>query len=148
MSERKIRWRFSVYFSRNLPSPQLSMPHRSRQGPWRPVRSFSIFGENLARTTMFAPAGPLPQSLGGLTLSINGVAAPLLFVSPGQINAQAPFGLAIGPAIAVLQSADASPVAIPFSIAPAAPGIFAIQGAVWNADGSVNTQRIPPLFIQ
>ncbi|MBI2684678.1 MAG: hypothetical protein HYX27_00065 [Acidobacteria bacterium] len=54
----------------------------------------SIYGQDLANETQVAGAGPLPVSLAGATVSFNGQPAPLLFVSPGQINAQVPFGLA------------------------------------------------------
>jgi len=54
----------------------------------------TIFGSNLASQTKAADAVPLPTSLGGTSvlLSRNGAEtpAPLLFVSPTQINFQAP----------------------------------------------------------
>jgi uncharacterized protein (TIGR03437 family) len=31
---------------------------------------------------------PLPTSLGGVTVNINGTPAPIYFVSPGQLNVQ------------------------------------------------------------
>jgi uncharacterized protein (TIGR03437 family) len=115
-------------------------------GPVAPGSLISIFGSNLADATEFAPAAWLPRSLGGATLSINGAVAPLVFVSPSQINAQVPFGAPAGPASAVLQLTGMPPVSIEFSIAPAAPGIFtngANQASVRNADGSFNTSGNP-----
>jgi len=58
----------------------------------------SIYG------TQFAPAGtnavnattPLATILGGTQVMVNGVAAPLYFVGPGQINFQIPYGLTAG----------------------------------------------------
>ena len=55
----------------------------------------SIFGVDLALHTKGVASGDLdrgrlPISLGGVTVSIGGISAPLYFVSPGQINAQAP----------------------------------------------------------
>ena len=81
-----------------------------------------------------------------VTLSINGTAAPLLSVSPDQINAQVPFEVTEGWATAVLQLADMAPVPIGFPIAAAAPAIFTHiqnQSAVRNADGSQNTPDNP-----
>jgi uncharacterized protein (TIGR03437 family) len=50
----------------------------------------SIFGLNLAASTQSAATVPLPVSLGGTTVTMDGVAAPLFFVSPSQINFQVP----------------------------------------------------------
>jgi uncharacterized protein (TIGR03437 family) len=50
----------------------------------------SIFGQNLAATTQTATVVPLPPLLAGTSVTVGGIAAPLFFVSPGQINAQMP----------------------------------------------------------
>lgn len=50
----------------------------------------AIFGTNLAVTTETAPPGPLPTQFGGTSVTVNGVPAPLFYVSPGQINIQVP----------------------------------------------------------
>jgi hypothetical protein len=93
-------------------------------GPVAPGSLISIFGSNLAEATQLAPDASVLYSLGGVTLLINGMTAPLLFVSPGQINAQVPFGVEAGPAAAVLQVTGMPPVSIEFTIAPATAGIF------------------------
>ena len=54
----------------------------------------SIFGSDLAKETLAASSVPLPLTLAGASITFNGQPAPLLFVSPGQINAQIPYGLA------------------------------------------------------
>lgn len=54
---------------------------------------FSILGENLASFEMSAPGLPLPTSLAGTSVTVDGVAAPLFFVSPGKINFQVPYGV-------------------------------------------------------
>src|ERR1035438_7047647 len=49
----------------------------------------TIFGANLARTTASAtldPNGQLPTELASTNVEINGILAPLVYVSPGQIN--------------------------------------------------------------
>jgi uncharacterized protein (TIGR03437 family) len=98
-------------------------------GPVAPGSLISIFGSGLAPT----------MGADGLTLSINGIACPLLFASPNQINAQAPFELTPGPATAVLQPPQMPPAAIPLMIAPVAPGIFLVR----NTDGSINGAANP-----
>ncbi len=54
----------------------------------------TIFGTNLAATTAEAPGVPLPWALAGTSVSVYGVAAPLFYVSPTQINFQWPQGVA------------------------------------------------------
>jgi uncharacterized protein (TIGR03437 family) len=129
------------------PSPTALVNAASLQpGPVAPGSLISIFGSNLAPAT--APAGPppLPKSLGGVAVSINGTPCPLLFVGPNQINAQVPLEVNTGPAIAVLQLPQMPQSAIGLSIAQAAPGIFMNgqnQAAVQNADGSLNGPANP-----
>jgi uncharacterized protein (TIGR03437 family) len=53
----------------------------------------SMFGVNLAPSTVFASTIPLPTTLGGVSININGILAPLFFVSQGQINFQFPWEL-------------------------------------------------------
>ncbi len=51
----------------------------------------AIFGTSLADTTATASSVPLGTSLGGVTVSIGGIAAPMYYVSPTQINVVIPF---------------------------------------------------------
>src|SRR5436190_16405019 len=55
---------------------------------------FSVFGTSLSDgTTASANGAPLPTRLAGARLLVNGVAAPLLAVSPSQIDVQFPVEL-------------------------------------------------------
>ncbi len=56
----------------------------------------SIFGVNLAAAVAGASGAPLPTNLAGVQVLVDGVPAPLFFVSPGQINFQAPFEIGFG----------------------------------------------------
>ncbi len=56
----------------------------------------AIFGSQLAPATVSAPSLPLATSLSSVQVLVNGVPAPLYFVSAGQINFQAPYSLAPG----------------------------------------------------
>src|SRR5215472_13590392 len=61
----------------------------------------SIFGSNLAASTASAPA-PYPTDLGGVSVQVidsagNSQQAPMLYVSPEQINFLMPSGMAEGP---------------------------------------------------
>jgi hypothetical protein len=96
----------------------------------------TILGENLADTTVSAPAGvdELPRVLGGVRVYFDGMEAPLLMVSPNQINAQLPWEMrdsTSANAYVRIERAGGvavttSPVAVP--IIPQNPGIFAVDG--------------------
>jgi uncharacterized protein (TIGR03437 family) len=53
------------------------------------------FGTRLAEGEYAASATPLPTELGGTVVSVNGVAAPLFFVSPTQVNFLVPADAAL-----------------------------------------------------
>jgi uncharacterized protein (TIGR03437 family) len=55
-----------------------------------PGMLLSVFGSNLANTTETASGNPLPYSTAGVTAAVNGLAAPVLYVSPNQVNIQVP----------------------------------------------------------
>jgi uncharacterized protein (TIGR03437 family) len=62
-----------------------------------PGAVISILGSNLAAPTLngaIDDTGFYPTSLGNTTVTFNGIAAPLLFVSVNQINAIVPYALA------------------------------------------------------
>jgi hypothetical protein len=46
----------------------------------------SIFGSSLSATTAAAPSLPLPTTLGGASVTLNGTPVPLLYASPTQIK--------------------------------------------------------------
>ncbi len=50
----------------------------------------SVFGRNLASGTQSATGYPLPAVLGGTSVTVNGFAARLFYVSPTQVNFQVP----------------------------------------------------------
>src|SRR3989442_14153108 len=50
-----------------------------------------IYGSGLATTISAATAGPWPTRLDGTQVFVNGMAAPLFFVTPSQISAQIPW---------------------------------------------------------
>jgi uncharacterized protein (TIGR03437 family) len=64
------------------------------------------FGTMLATGTEAAPSLPLPTTLAGTAVLVNGVAAPLLLVSPNQINYLIPAETVPGTAGVVVTSGD------------------------------------------
>jgi uncharacterized protein (TIGR03437 family) len=90
-----------------------------------PGAFITIFGSNLA--TVMATGGiPLPNTLGGVTVTINGsLKAPLYYVSPSQINFQLPYETPLGAATATIARGDnVTGPAISFTVNAAGPGIL------------------------
>ena len=107
-----------------------------------PGSLISVFGTNLSPSSVPAPTIPLPKALNGVQVTVNGIAAPLLFVSSGQINAQLPWETAAGTASVIVINNGASSAAETFQVAAAAPGLFSTQYGVGqaiaiNLDGSL-----------
>jgi IPT/TIG domain. len=104
-------------------------------GPVAPGSLVTLFGQNLAQTIATAPSYPLPLSLAGSSLSINGIPAPISYASPSQIDAQVPYEVAPGPANAVLTVGGVALPDVAFTVQATAPGIFmtaasAVEGMV------------------
>ncbi|MGH9558274.1 MAG: hypothetical protein ACRD30_03475 [Bryobacteraceae bacterium] len=102
-----------------------------------PGSLISIFGTGLAQSTASAGTLPLPATLGGATVSVGGVPAPLLYTSSGQINAQVPYATPVGNTSVTTGSGGSVSV----SIQAVAPGLFLAnpgQAAAANQDGTVN----------
>jgi uncharacterized protein (TIGR03437 family) len=80
----------------NPPVVQSVVNSASFQPVITPGGMVSILGTSLAPslTATFNNAGLFPTSLANTTVTFNGVAAPLLSTSPGQINAVAPYEIA------------------------------------------------------
>jgi uncharacterized protein (TIGR03437 family) len=55
-----------------------------------PQMLVSIFGHDFSNLTFTSTANPLPRQLNGTTVTFNGTAAPILYISPTQINVQVP----------------------------------------------------------
>jgi len=97
-----------------------------------------LFGTNLAASLVGGSRNPpLKTSLGGVSVTVNGVSAPLFYVSPLQIAFQVPWETAGQSQVSVTvtnSGVTSAPVALPLS--PVAPAIFSVnqQG---NGQGSV-----------
>ena len=98
-------------------------------GAITPGAIVAIFGMDLASDTEEATAVPLPTTLGDTSVTFDGVAAPLFFVSGMQINAQVPFELMAGAGTVTVQVTRGSKTseAQPIGIAVASPGIFTLN---------------------
>src|SRR5581483_2402368 len=84
----------------------------------------ALFGTNLATTTVAATSVPLPTSLDGTTVYVNGTAAPLFFVSQNQVNYQIPPGVAPGAASVVVVDKNGNVSQGQVTVAPSIAAIF------------------------
>lgn len=103
----------------------------------------AMFGTRLATQFAVANTTPLPTSLAGTAIYANGIASPLFFVSPNQINYQIPANLAakVNTSIVVI-AADGVVSPGQLQVEAVAPGIFTANtsgsggpAAVWTTDG-------------
>ncbi len=100
----------------------------------------AAFGTNFSTSAKAAPALPLPTNLNGTTVRVKDAAgqeraAPLLFVSPSQVNYQLPPGTVAGSATITINNANVPVASESISIAMTAPGLFTADatGKGWAA---------------
>ena len=96
-----------------------------------PGMLMTVFGTQLSPATLSAATLPLPLVLSGVSATVNGVSAPLYYVSPGQLNVQVPYETGVGLAVLGVNN-NGQVSSFPFTVAPAAPGLFtAADGALF-----------------
>ncbi len=121
-------------------------------GSAAPGEIVAIFGTSLGPANGVLggldPAGRLSSSVADVTVTFNGVRAPLFFVRQDQINAQVPYemtGQSSANLVVTYQQSASQPVNIP--VGQARPGIFVYpgtsQGLILNPDGSLNGSTNP-----
>jgi uncharacterized protein (TIGR03437 family) len=94
----------------------------------------SAFGADLATGTPGSTSLPLPVTDEGTSVSIldasgKTTAAPLVYVSPKQVNFYVPPGIATGSATVTITSGDGTQSAATVQVAPVAPGVFELNSA-------------------
>jgi uncharacterized protein (TIGR03437 family) len=115
-----------------------------------PGEMVAVFG------TAMAPAGtastasflPLPLNLNGVSATVNGVSAPLYYVSPTQIDLQIPYETGAGPAVLGLNN-NGQIAAFPIQVAATAPGLFpfAIDALTGALTTTVTQNQILILYV-
>ena len=106
----------------------------------------SLFGTYLAPVAWSAGSTPLPLSLVDTSVIINGVVAPLLYVSANQINVQVPYEVQAGSATVIVRSGGLSSAPFTIAVLQSAPGLFSNsqgQAAAINDGGSANSEAAP-----
>ncbi len=84
----------------------------------------AAFGTKLASTTVSATTTPLPFTLDGTSVYVNGVPARLFFVSTTQVNYLMPEGTPSGPTQVVVVAKDGSVSRGLVNVTSSSPGIF------------------------
>jgi uncharacterized protein (TIGR03437 family) len=115
--------------------------------PVAPGSIVAIFGTALASGTASATTIPLPKTMQNSQVLMNGIAAPLFYVSPSQINAQVPWEVSGASSLSVqVTSGGAGSNLVSVPAAPAAPGVFGAGGGsriVHASDSTLVTASNP-----
>jgi len=120
----------------------------------------TVFGTNLSATARIWNAdteiinGKLPTSLDGVSITVNNKPAAIYFISPTQINFQAPTDSALGPVSVTVSNANGTSAAAVAQLQRDAPGFFMfdpqarkyVAALVANSDGSATFLGPPSLF--
>jgi uncharacterized protein (TIGR03437 family) len=132
---------FAVTSSAGAPSittggigPLFSSSTTIQAGSW-----VSIYGTNLAGKTAIWD-GSFPTSLGGVTVTFNGRNGYLSYVSPTQVNVQAPDDSTTGPVKVILTNAGGSTTST-VTLGPVSPAFCLLDGKhvagiIIRSDGS------------
>jgi uncharacterized protein (TIGR03437 family) len=106
----------------------------------------SVFGTNLANSTATNTGNPLPYSLAGVSATVNGLAAPVLYASPTMLNIQVPFTAGAGAAVLGVNN-NGEVAGAQLQISPSSPGVFADANGNVSPDPVVNAGAILTLFV-
>src|SRR5262245_41451103 len=118
----------------------------------------AVFGAQLANNTAVASSTNIPFDLGGVTVAVNGVAARLILVSPGQINLVLPQVVANGDNVDFTINNNGLLTAGKITkLVDAAPGVFTVtsdglgrtlgQCARVSPDGLSTIITLPPCSV-
>lgn len=134
-----------------------------------PGQLLTLYGTNLAPEGIAPSTGGFPTSFNGVTITFNGIAAPILYTSGTQINLQVPYEISGQIQVTMLVSSQSVSPAVSesyiFAVATRQPSIFVgaasfsapifdiaackgqsiagLQPLAFNADGSVNSCANP-----
>lgn len=121
----------TVSVSASSPAAQPSVTGLSNGASFKsafaPGMVLTVFGSQLAASTQTASTVPLPLTMANVAVTVNGIAAPLYYVSPGQLNIQVPYETAPNSTAVLNINNNGQTASQSFSVAAAAPGIFTNQ---------------------
>ena len=135
---------FIAKINNSVPSPTITaggvVPVYSTVSTIQPGEWVSIYGTNLANG-ISTWTGNFPTSLGGTSVTIDGKAAYLWYVSPTQINLQVPDDAATGTVPVVVRTAAGGMANSTVTLAAFAPSFSLLDGKhvagiIYRSDGS------------
>ncbi len=94
--------------------------------PLSPGEFVTAFGSNLASGTVQAGA-PYPATLGGVTVTVNGSAAPIYLVSQGQINFLVPYEVTGSTANIIVKNSLGTSNTVALPLSGTSPGIYSVD---------------------
>jgi uncharacterized protein (TIGR03437 family) len=94
--------------------------------PISPGGVMTLFGTGFPATAVTAPAPPFGPALGGVSVSVNGTAAPVYSVSSTQISAIVPFAVTGSTATIVVTVNGTKSNSVVVPLAATSPGVFSI----------------------
>jgi uncharacterized protein (TIGR03437 family) len=125
-------------------------------GPISPGEIISIKGSGLGPSTPAQPTGDqiaaangYPTLLSGTRVLINGIAAPLTYVSESQVNAIVPYSVTSGQASIQVEYQGRQSAAATVAVTLTSPGIFTASGTgngqalILNENGTLNSATNP-----
>lgn len=116
--------------------------------PLSPGEFVTAFGANLATQTLQAGA-PYPLTLGGVTVSVNNIPAPIYLISKNQINFLVPYGVTGSTASIVIKNSTGTSNTVTMQLATTSPGVYSVDysgagfGVILHADYSLVTTANP-----
>jgi uncharacterized protein (TIGR03437 family) len=119
--------------------------------PLAPGSIAAIFGRNLndgsqVLSSSFGPDGKLAISLGGSSVTINGIPAPLFYSTPVQLGVQIPVELAGQPSATIrVTVAGQASVARTIFLEPVAPGIFTVNQQGSGSAAVLHEDNVTPV---
>ncbi len=111
-----------------------------------PSATQTIFGSYLANSTQTAVSYPLPTSLAGTSVSVNGIAAPLYYASPTQINFQMPSTTVSGSVTVQVTTNAGSSSGLNPLVTPVQPGMYVypdLRAKALNQNLTLHTPQTP-----
>jgi len=125
------QWAEQIAIPFDGPQPQLQVGGAGNAASGRqsyaPGMFLSVYGTAFGSFSQSAGTIPLPRYLAGFEAWVNGVTAPLYYVSPNQVNLQIPYETKPGTATLTVGNPYLN-INYSLQIAESAPGIFTTNG--------------------
>jgi uncharacterized protein (TIGR03437 family) len=112
-----------------------------------PGELVALFGINMGPMpplTMTENANPgfVDTSLGGVSVQIDGQAAPLIYVSATQINLQVPYEVTLGAGKSLILTYGSGTFTFPVTIQASDPGLFTANGSGAGPVAAINAHTV------